>query len=142
MYGAAAALAGCGGHAAPLVPSSAGGSTTFSDTRLWPAQPLPKVPILGEVRRFDGAMAPSGWALCDGSSVTIRENPNLFKILGKAAGGDGRTTFALPKARHFSRVIAVSGAYVTDPKTLAALFQERVENNAGKAALQSARGAS
>lgn len=56
-------------------------------------------PILGEVRMFSGDFAPKGWALCDGSLLTIRNNEALFSLLGITYGGDGINNFALPDFR-------------------------------------------
>ncbi len=54
---------------------------------------------LGSIFMFAGNFAPSGWAFCDGSLLSIAENNDLFAILGTTYGGDGQTTFALPDLR-------------------------------------------
>lgn len=56
-------------------------------------------PFLGEVRVFAGSFAPSGWAFCDGSLVSIAENDALYALIGTTYGGDGVTTFGLPDLR-------------------------------------------
>ncbi len=43
--------------------------------------------------------APIGWALCDGSILSISQNSALFALLGTTFGGNGQTTFALPDLR-------------------------------------------
>jgi microcystin-dependent protein len=53
-------------------------------------------PYLGEVRMFGGNFAPIGWALCDGSLLSIPSNTALFSLIGTSYGGDGVNTFALP----------------------------------------------
>ena len=53
--------------------------------------------ILGEIRMFGGNFAPKGWHLCDGTKLTVKGNEALFSVIGSKFGGDGRTTFALPK---------------------------------------------
>lgn len=45
---------------------------------------------------FGGTFAPRGWALCDGSLLSISENEALFSLLGTTYGGDGQTTFGVP----------------------------------------------
>lgn len=50
---------------------------------------------LGELTLFAGNYAPRGWALADGSLLSINTNQALFSLLGTNYGGDGRTTFAL-----------------------------------------------
>lgn len=56
-------------------------------------------PYVGEIRLFAGNFAPLGWALCDGSVLSIAENEVLFNLIGTTYGGDGQTTFALPDMR-------------------------------------------
>jgi microcystin-dependent protein len=54
---------------------------------------------LGEIRLIAGSYAPEGWAYCNGATLSIQENGDLFKALGTRYGGDGRTNFALPDLR-------------------------------------------
>jgi len=56
-------------------------------------------PYVGEIRMFAGNYAPYGWAICDGSLLSIAENDVLFALIGTTYGGDGQTTFALPDLR-------------------------------------------
>jgi microcystin-dependent protein len=51
---------------------------------------------VGEIRMFDGNVAPQGWSFCDGAIVAIATNEALFALLGTAYGGDGQTTFGFP----------------------------------------------
>lgn len=55
--------------------------------------------FLGQVVAFGGNFAPRGWALCDGTLLSIAQYNALFSIIGTIYGGDGRTTFALPDLR-------------------------------------------
>ncbi len=55
--------------------------------------------FVGEIRIFAGNFAPTGWALCNGSLLSIAENDLLFALIGTTYGGDGQTTFALPDLR-------------------------------------------
>jgi microcystin-dependent protein len=48
---------------------------------------------------FPGNFAPQGWALCDGSIMSIASNTVLFQLIGTTYGGDGQSTFALPDLR-------------------------------------------
>jgi Phage Tail Collar Domain len=130
FLGGAAALAGCG-RAAQMLPSGGSNiglnsSETSAHLRSYgPARPLPKNPILGEVRRFDGKKAPREWSFCDGSILAIAGHRQLFSILGKTFGGDGKKTFALPKTRGATFVISTGGKFITSPKQLAAAFAIR-----------------
>jgi microcystin-dependent protein len=64
--------------------------------------------MTGTVLDFAGAVAPAGWLLCDGSSVSRTTYANLFAVIGTTHGsGDGSTTFGLPDGR--GRVIAGKG---------------------------------
>jgi microcystin-dependent protein len=56
-------------------------------------------PYVGEIRMFGGDFAPTGWALCDGSVLSINANEMLYSLLGTTYGGDGQTTFGLPDLR-------------------------------------------
>ncbi|TJY42784.1 phage tail protein [Cohnella pontilimi] len=56
-------------------------------------------PYVGEIRIFAGNFAPKGWALCDGSLLSIQTNTALFSLLGTTYGGNGKTNFALPDLR-------------------------------------------
>ena len=52
---------------------------------------------LGEVRSFAFTFNPANWMDCNGALLPIAEYTPLFSLLGTLYGGDGRTTFALPK---------------------------------------------
>ncbi len=56
-------------------------------------------PIIGEIRIFSGNYAPSGWAFCNGQTMSISQNTALFSLLGTTYGGNGINTFALPDMR-------------------------------------------
>lgn len=54
---------------------------------------------IGEIRMFAGNYAPIGWALCDGSMLSIAGNEALYSLLGTTYGGNGQTNFNLPDLR-------------------------------------------
>jgi microcystin-dependent protein len=56
-------------------------------------------PFVGEIRMFAGTFAPQGWALCDGSLMSIAQNDALFQLIGTTYGGDGQSTFGMPDLR-------------------------------------------
>lgn len=69
---------------------------------------------VGEVRWFAFNFAPRGWAPCDGTLLPIMQNQVLFAVIGTTFGGDGRTTFALPKiapSDGLNPLIAVNGVF-------------------------------
>lgn len=53
-------------------------------------------PFLGQIQLFAFGFAPSGWMICKGATLYIRQNPGLFALLGNRFGGDGVNTFSLP----------------------------------------------
>jgi len=53
--------------------------------------------FIGEVRAMPYDFLPTGWAPCDGRLLEVGANPALYSLLGSRYGGDGKTTFALPK---------------------------------------------
>lgn len=53
-------------------------------------------PYIGEIKMFGGNFAPSGYALCDGETLSISQNDALFALIGTTFGGDGQLTFKLP----------------------------------------------
>lgn len=54
---------------------------------------------VGEIRMFAGLQPPEGWELCNGQTLPIAGNEQLFSLLGTLYGGDGRTNFGLPDMR-------------------------------------------
>jgi microcystin-dependent protein len=76
-------------------------------------------PILGQIIILPFNWAPSGWLPCNGALLQINQNQALFSLLGTQFGGDGRTTFGLPKlaapVAGSGYYIAVSGVYPSRP---------------------------
>jgi microcystin-dependent protein len=56
-------------------------------------------PAIGQILMFAGNYAPTGWAFCDGSLMSIPQYSALFSVLGTTYGGDGISNFALPDLR-------------------------------------------
>lgn len=56
-------------------------------------------PYIGQVVAVGFPFAPVGWALCDGSLLSISQYSTLYALLGTIYGGDGINTFALPDLR-------------------------------------------
>jgi microcystin-dependent protein len=56
---------------------------------------------------------------CDGRLLNVNQNQALFALLGCTFGGDGRTTFALPKlespAKGLHYIICVNGLWPSRP---------------------------
>ena len=58
-------------------------------------------PFLGEIRLFGFPFAPTGWAFCQGQSLSITRYTALYSLLGTNYGGDGRQNFNLPNLQAF-----------------------------------------
>lgn len=80
-----------------------------------------KVPgLTGQILYVATKYAPDGWAICDGSLLSVNKYGRLFNLLGTRFGGDGQTHFGLPNLvgapttpQGFLPVICVNG---TDPE--------------------------
>ena len=70
----------------------------------------------GEIRIFAGNYAPSGWYLCNGQSLDISSNGELYTLLGTTFGGNGTTTFNVPDLQ--GRVPVGQGSNGTTTYTL------------------------
>ncbi|SLN64438.1 Phage Tail Collar Domain protein [Roseovarius albus] len=70
-------------------------------------------PFIAQIMLFAGGYAPQGWAFCDGQTLPISGNEDLFSLIGTTYGGDGRTTFALPDLRGRVPVHAGQGPGLT-----------------------------
>jgi microcystin-dependent protein len=68
-------------------------------------------PYIGEIRMFAGIRAPQGWALCDGSDMSMSQHDSLYALIGTTYGGDmDKATFKLPDLR--GRIpISMNSAY-------------------------------
>ena len=64
---------------------------------------------LGEVVYSSSTYPPSGWAVCDGSVLTIAQNTALYSEYGNTFGGNGQSTFALLTVS--GAIIATTGIY-------------------------------
>ena len=64
-------------------------------------------PYIGTVMPFGFSFAPLGWALCDGSSLSIAVNTTLYALIGTTYGGNGQVSFELPNLK--GRTIIGSG---------------------------------
>lgn len=54
----------------------------------------------GTILSFAGSTAPTGYLVCDGSTVSRSSYANLYSVIGDSFGeGDGSTTFHLPDLR-------------------------------------------
>jgi hypothetical protein len=77
-----------------------------------PGPTVPGVPLIGQVGLFAFGFSAAGWSSCDGRLMSVMQNQALFSLLG----GDGRTSFGLPKLKPVGPqgpgyFIAVQGAY-------------------------------
>lgn len=67
----------------------------------------------GSITAFGGTTAPTGWLLCDGSSVSRADYPALFTAIGTVWGSGSGTTFNVPDLRGRTPIGAGSGVGLT-----------------------------
>lgn len=77
-------------------------------------------PFVGQIQAFAFSFAPQGWLPCNGQLIPIPQNTALFALIGNFYGGDGKTTFALPKLAPIapqgpSYFIAIQGIFPEQP---------------------------
>ena len=76
---------------------------------------------LGAIKLFATAFVPRKYMLCDGRTLSVRDHPALFSLLGAQFGGDARSTFCLPDLKgmepvpHTQYCICVDGLYPMRP---------------------------
>lgn len=71
-------------------------------------------PTLSQVELFAGSWPGRGWVWCQGQTLQIAQNPELFSLLGTDYGGDGRQTFDLPNLAPYDGVnfhLSTQGIY-------------------------------
>lgn len=56
-------------------------------------------PFIGQTMTTAAGFCPSGWAEMNGQVIAIAQNTALFGLLGTTYGGNGVTTFTLPRAK-------------------------------------------
>lgn len=78
-------------------------------------------PFVGEIQLFGFNFAPIGWALCDGSTLQIRQYTALYSLIGTTYGGNGTTTFQLPNLMARAACSQGSGPGLT-PRLLGQTF--------------------
>lgn len=55
---------------------------------------------IGAIQSYGGETAPTGWLICDGSTLSRTDYAELFAVIGINFGeGDGETTFGIPDLR-------------------------------------------
>lgn len=85
------------------------GNTPASSPTQWQSG-IPGMEITGAMKGYPGAVAPSGYLLCNGAAVNRTTYAALFTVCGTAYGvGDGSTTFNVPDARGKNLIAFLSG---------------------------------
>lgn len=55
---------------------------------------------IGAIQSYGGEIAPAGWLICDGSTLSRTDYAELFAVIGiNFNEGDGETTFGIPDLR-------------------------------------------
>ena len=66
------------------------------------AEPASAEPFLGDIKIFAFDYCPDGWIAADGRLLPIQQNQALFVLFATNYGGNGTTTFAVPKVTPYS----------------------------------------
>lgn len=74
-------------------------------------------PFYGEIRAFAFNYAPLNWAFCQGQTLPIPQNTELFSVIGTQFGGNGTTTFGLPNLQGMAPMGSGTGPGLT-PRTV------------------------
>jgi len=90
----------------PLAPTAAVGTNT---TQIATTAFVQTAGLVGEIKMWGTVSAPTGYLLCDGSSVSTTTYAALFAVIGYTFGGSG-ASFTLPDYRG-RMPIGVSGSY-------------------------------
>ena len=67
----------------------------------------------GEIRILPYDYAPENWAFCNGQSISVTQNQQLFTVIGNTYGGDGKTQFRLPNLQGAAPMGAGDGPGLT-----------------------------
>jgi microcystin-dependent protein len=62
-----------------------------------PAMAATPPAYVGQIMIFAGNFCPSGWLATNGAVVPISSYQTLYELIGTTYGGDGASTFGLPK---------------------------------------------
>jgi len=106
VFGTAPTISSANLTGTPVAPTAAVGTNT---TQVATTAFVQAFGIPGEIKMWPTASAPTGYLLCDGSSVSTTTYAALFAVVGYTFGGSG-ASFTLPDYRG-RMPIGVSGSY-------------------------------
>ncbi|MGL5128625.1 MAG: phage tail protein [Aeromonas popoffii] len=82
--------------------------------------------FIGEIRLFPYNFVPQNWAYCDGSILTVQQNPALYSVIGNRYGGSPGQNFKLPNLNGRVAMGAGAGPGLTDRPVGTALGADRI----------------
>ena len=82
---------------------------------------------MAEIRIFPFNFAPKGWALCNGQTLPVEQNTQLFSLLGTTYGGNGTVNFGLPNLQGRVPVHAPSAAEVGESGGVTEVTLQEIE---------------
>ena len=106
VFGTAPTISSANLTGTPVAPTAAVGTNT---TQVATTAFVQAFGIPGEIKMWPTASAPTGYLLCDGSSISTTTYAALFAVIGYTFGGSG-ASFTLPDYRG-RMPIGVSGSY-------------------------------
>lgn len=108
VFGTAPTISSANLTGTPVAPTAAVGTNT---TQVATTAFVQAAGLVGEIKMWGTASAPTGYLLCDGTAVSRSTYAALFAIIGTTFGaGDTTTTFNLPDYRG-RMPIGVNGSY-------------------------------
>jgi microcystin-dependent protein len=87
-----------------------------------PAVAQASEPYLGEIQMFAFNFCPVGWSTLSGQLLPISQYEPLFSLLLTTYGGDGVTTFALPK---WGPILTANGGVLTPCIAMQGVYPSR-----------------
>jgi microcystin-dependent protein len=106
VFGTAPTISSANLTGTPVAPTAAVGTNT---TQVATTAFVQAAGLIGEIKMWGTVSAPTGYLLCDGSSVSTTTYAALFAVIGYTFGGSG-ASFTLPDYRG-RMPIGVSGSY-------------------------------
>lgn len=82
--------------------------------------------FIGEIRLFPYNFVPQNWAYCDGSILTVQQNPALYSVIGNRYGGSPGQNFKLPNLNGRVAMGAGAGPGLSDRPVGTALGADRI----------------
>jgi len=78
-------------------------------------------PFYAEIRFFGFSFPPVDWAVCNGATVLIQQNPGLYALLGQRYGYTASNNFKIPNLQGYTPIDAGTGVGLM-PRVIATTY--------------------